>query len=116
DFFQEGDPSDVKFVRKLRAIPGLQAAICANDFTAAQLMRTLGRIGVRVPDDFKVIGCDNLKYSDYLAVPLTTVAQPCRELAINAMRAMQDRLANPTLPPTNWTVTPRLVVRESCGA
>lgn len=116
DFFQEGDPADVKFVRKLRAIPGLQGAICANDFTAAQLMRTLGQIGVRVPDDFKVVGCDNLKYSNYLAVPLTTVAQPCRELAVNAMRAMQSRLENPTLPATNWTVSPRLVVRESCGA
>lgn len=116
NFLQIGDPADPVFVRKLRTIPGVQAAICANDFTAAQLMRSLGKLNVRVPKDFKVIGCDDLKYSDYLSVPLTTVAQPCREIAVNAMRAMMDRLANPTLPATSWTSAPRLVVRESCGA
>lgn len=115
DFMQIGDPGDLSFVRKLRALPRIEGAICANDFTAAQLMRSLGKLNIRVPEDFKVIGCDDLKYSDYLSVPLTTVAQPCREITISAMRAMKDRLANPTLPPMSWTVAPRLVVRESCG-
>jgi LacI family transcriptional regulator len=33
-----------------------------------------------------------------------------------AFRAMLERIAEPTIPARNLSVTPRLVVRESCGA
>jgi DNA-binding LacI/PurR family transcriptional regulator len=44
------------------------------------------------------------------------VAQPNRDLARNALRAMFDRLADPALPPTELLSKPHLVVRTSCGA
>jgi len=39
-----------------------------------------------------------------------------RDLARNALRAMFDRLTDPTLPPTELLSKPQLVVRTSCGA
>jgi len=59
---------------------------------------------------------DNLKYAELLGVPLTTISQPHRDMAANAMRAMLNRLADPTLPPTALLSHSRLVVRTSCGA
>jgi LacI family transcriptional regulator len=47
---------------------------------------------------------------------MTTLDQPCRDIAITAFNTLRERLAHPTLPPRNLMVTPRLVVRESCGA
>jgi DNA-binding LacI/PurR family transcriptional regulator len=55
-------------------------------------------------------------FAGLLTVPLTTMEQSCRNIAITAFNALRERLTNPTLPPRTLMVTPRIVVRESCGA
>ena len=111
-----GDPEDAKFVRSLTAAKQADALICANDHTAAQLLRSLEIVGVKVPRDVRVVGFDDVKYATLLRVPLTTIHQPCRDIAVIAMRAMLERIADPALPSRILALTPRLVVRESCGA
>ncbi len=116
NFCHVGEPRDERFVRELVAGKKLEGIICGNDFTAAQLMHTFARLKIRVPEDIRLIAFDNLRYAELLAVPLTTVSQPHREMAANAMRAMLNRLADPTLPATALLSSPHLVVRSSCGA
>ena len=111
-----GDPGDTKFVRKLTAGKQADACICANDDTAARLLRSLEASGVKVPRDVRVVGFDDAKYATLVSPPLTTIHQPCREIALIAFRAMLERIAEPTLPARSLALTPRLVVRESCGA
>ncbi len=111
-----GDPADVRFVRSLTAGRQTDAFICANDYTAAVLLRSLEAAGVRVPRDVRVVGFDDVKYATLLSVPLTTIHQPCRDIAVIAFRAMLERIAEPTIPARSLMLTPRLVVRESCGA
>lgn len=111
----EGDPSDTALVRRALVRRRWDACVCANDRTAAQLMQTLLRLGVRVPRDLRVAGFDDAKYATLVAVPLTTIHQPCDEIAALAFDAMLRRLANPLAPPCAFLATPRLVVRESCG-
>ena len=116
DFYRIGDPRDPTFVKELLRNQKVDGIICANDYTAALLMHAFAKAKVRVPEDMRVIGFDDLKYAELLATPLTTVSQPYRDLARNALRAMFDRLADPTLPPTELLSKPHLVVRTSCGA
>jgi len=116
DWVRLGDPADLKFVRSITAGKQADAFICANDHTAAVLMRSLESIGVRVPRDVRVVGFDDVKYATLLSVPLTTVHQPCRDIAVIAFRAMLHRIAEPALPARSVALTPTLVVRESCGA
>jgi LacI family transcriptional regulator len=111
-----GDPADAKFVRSLTAAGQADAFICANDHTATLLMRSLECAGIKVPRDIRVVGFDDVKYATLLNVPLTTIHQPCREIAVIAFKTMIERIAQPTLPATSVALTPRLVVRESCGA
>lgn len=116
DFVQQGDFSDHSFVRHLTAARRLDAVICANDLTAAQLLQTLPRAKLSCPRDLRIVGFDDLRFATLLSVPLTTIHQPCREIALTAFNAMRERLADPTLPPRSILLPPRLVVRESCGA
>ena len=116
DFVRLGEPDDPEFVASLGAGRKVDAIICANDYTAALLMRTLERQGIRVPGKVRLVGFDDVKYATLLSVPLTTIHQPCGEIAVTAFRALLERMATPTLPPRNMALTPRLVVRESCGA
>ena len=116
NWVRNGNPDDIKFVRSLTAGLQTDAIVCANDFTAAVLMRSMESIGVKVPRDIRVVGFDDVKYATLVSPPLTTVHQPCRDLAVIAFRTMLERLAEPTLPARSIYLTPHLVVRESCGA
>ena len=64
----------------------------------------------------RVVGFDDAKYATLVGVPLTTIHQPCRDIAVTAFHALLERIADPTLPARSLLLTPRLVVRESCGA
>jgi DNA-binding LacI/PurR family transcriptional regulator len=111
-----GDPADRKFVRELSAGRLADAFICANDDTAAVLLRSLEAEGLRAPRDVRVAGFDDVKYAMLVSPTLTTVHQPCRDIAVIAFRTMMERLAEPTLPARSICLAPHLVVRESCGA
>jgi DNA-binding LacI/PurR family transcriptional regulator len=116
DWVREGEPGDVKFVRSLLVPNRPDAFICANDHTAALLMRSLAQLKVSVPREVRVVGMDDVKFATLVSPALTTMQQPCREIAITAFRAMSERLADPTLPARRITLASRLVVRDSCGA
>jgi DNA-binding LacI/PurR family transcriptional regulator len=115
-FVRVGEPDDPKFARGIVDRGRVDAVLCANDHVAALLLRSLERAGVRVPEDMRMVGFDDVRFATLLSVPLTTVHQPCREIAQVAIRTMLDRIDDPTMPPRGLTVTPSLVVRESCGA
>ena len=116
DWIRVGDPEERAFAETLVAGRRWDAAVCGNDLTAAQLIRSLERNKTRVPADLRVVGFDDAKYGTLLNVALTTVRQPCRDLALTAFRAMVERIADPTLPPRSLSLAPQVVVRESCGA
>ncbi|HXI72826.1 MAG TPA: GntR family transcriptional regulator [Verrucomicrobiae bacterium] len=116
DWIHIGNVEDVKFVRSLTGGRRWDAVICANDVTAAQLLRALYKNNVSVPRDLRIVGFDDVNHAAPVSVPLTTIHQPCREIAVIAYRALIERIAEPTLPARALSLTPQLVVRESCGA
>lgn len=115
DWIRIGDPRDTRFVRSLLAGRRWDALLCANDHTAAELLQSIVSLGARVPEEIRVAGFDDVRFATLLSRPLTTVHQPCREIAIAALRAMMDRVLEPALPSRSQLLTPTLVVRESCG-
>lgn len=115
-WLRTSDPSDAKFIRSLMAGKQADAFICANDHTAALLLRALEAAGVKVPRHVRVVGFDDAKYATLVSPPLTTIHQPCRDIAAIAFRAMLERINEPGMPARSLTLMPRLVVRESCGA
>lgn len=89
--------------------------VCANDYTAALLMRTLESLSVNVPGQVRLAAFDDVKYASLLPVPLTTIHQPCSEIGAAAVRAMIERVQNPRLPARDILLEFKLVVRESSG-
>ena len=89
--------------------------VCANDFTAAQLLKTLDALGISVPGDVRMVGFDDVKYASLLSVPLTTIHQPCADMGALAVGAMLDRLRSPKMPPRDILLNFHVAVRSSCG-
>ncbi len=103
-------------VKAAKPDASIDAFVCANDHTAASLMKTLLSIGARIPEEVRVVGFDDVTYAEFLPVPLTTMHQPCAEIGAAAMSAMLERLQDLSLPPRSILLDARLVVRRSCGS
>ena len=110
-----GSAQEEIFVRAMlnRAQP--DGIVCANDLTAARLMQVLIALGVRIPEEVRIVGMDDVRYASLLPVPLTTVRQDCTGIGAVAMATMHDRLEHPKLPIRDVLVPVKLVVRKSCG-
>jgi GntR family transcriptional regulator of arabinose operon len=92
------------------------AFVAANDRIAGRLMHWLMGQGVRIPEDVRIVGIDDVRYAALLPVPLTTIHQPCREIGEAALGMMLERLERPGLPAREMLFDCSLVIRASCGA
>ena len=89
------------------------AAVCANDLLALGVLQEMVRHGVRVPEDFAIVGYDDIDFAAAAAVPLTSVRKPRVELGRRAAELLLDE-ANGTAHVHEQPVfEPTLVVRES---
>ena len=111
-----GELDNKSFVRNLVSGQRPDAFVCANDHTAALLLRALHQNEVHVPKDVRIVGFDDVSFAKLVSPGLTTARQPCHELAVTAFYAMLERSTAPNLPPRHMTIMPQLVVRESSGA
>ena len=111
-----GSPQDESFVRSVLSQGRPDGVVCANDTTAARLMQTLIAFGIRIPEDVRIVGMDDVRYASLLPVPLTTIHQDFAGIGAAAMATMLQRLEHPELPIRDVLVPVRLVVRQSCGA
>lgn len=87
--------------------------VCANDTTAAVILRSLLDLGAKIPDQIKVCGFDDVKYASLLSVPLTSYRQPCQVMGRLAVETMVNRIKHPERPPHHIAFHGTLIVRES---
>lgn len=91
------------------------AIIAINDLVALGALRQLQRIGLRVPEDVAVIGCDNQFFTPYLNPSLTTVDLHPFDHGVTAIEELIGSL-NGGGGSYSQIRECSLIVRESCGA
>lgn len=108
------DVSSKESVAKLlKKRPRPDALICGNDTMAAHLLVTLRKLGVKVPDEVMVAGFDDVQHASLVVPSLTTIHQPCVEIARKAFDVLLARIVNPKAPVCAYYLSAPLVVRES---
>ena len=100
----------VEHLGKHRAPDGL---LCQNDEMAIAAYRALLDVGLRVPDDVRLIGCDGLADLDYFDPPLATLVQPVEAMCALAWKFLQKRLAQPDAPLQSAVLHAQLQTRAS---
>jgi LacI family transcriptional regulator len=110
-----GDATGYDVMKKLLSLRQLPDAVfCHNDPTALGAMKAILDAGLNIPEDIAIMGCGNVKYSECLRVPLTTIDQGCDAIGEHAAKLAFSLLASETPPhPRSILVEPRLVVRDS---
>ena len=91
------------------------AVVCYNDVVAFGAMLALRARGLEPGRDVAVVGFDDIAEAALWHPPLTTVGVAPRRIGEEAARLLLDRIAQPERPPRQVILSPRLVVRASCG-
>jgi len=106
---------EIAFEQMLRLEDPPTAIICSNDMTAMGVMRKSRAQKIVIPDTLSVIGFDNIRISEYMLPPLTTIEMSQGEIARLAFEALLQEVRRETPNPkgTEFVLKTSLVLRES---
>ncbi|WP_206244165.1 LacI family DNA-binding transcriptional regulator [Novosphingobium terrae] len=90
------------------------ALFCANDDIALGAMSVAAQLGIRVPEDLSVMGFDDTIYAATANPPLSTVAQPTREVGERTAKQLLHAIDHPEEGGHGTEILPhRLIIRKS---
>lgn len=92
------------------------AIFAASDMAAFGVYRAAAELGLRIPQDLSVAGYSDIEGAARLAVPLTTVRQPAREIGRRAAEKLLNLIETGTDTPQVVLLPVELVVRASTAA
>lgn len=97
----------------LKMTPIPTAAVCASDPIALGCMRRMEQAGVRVPEDFSIIGFGNIESSRTSSPPLSTVFQRSVEVGQIAARILVQMIDMPIMVSQKVLLQTEMVIRDS---
>ncbi len=107
----EWESSKAAALDLLRTLPRPSAVVAASDSIAVGVIRAAKDLQLHVPEDLSVVGYDDMNYSTFMEIPLTTVAQPKKELGRVTMEMLMKAIRKE--PVENIVLEPELIVRSS---
>lgn len=116
DFVRLGDSSFESGMQAMQSLLALSepptALFAGNDMMAMGALETLYQAGIQIPEQFAIVGVDDVLQAEYTHPPLTTVRIPKRELARAATEMALQHIAGATAP-THRLLAPTLIRRQS---
>jgi LacI family transcriptional regulator len=88
---------------------------CANDLLALGVEHALIAAGSRVPEDFAIVGYDDVAFATMAFVPLTSVRQPAYTLGRRAAQQLLSEAGGEKHRHEQVVLEPELVARASTG-
>lgn len=92
------------------------AFFCYNDNTAIGVISALQSRGFNVPNDFSVVGFDDIPFASNITPSLTTIRQPRSQIGEIAMTHLLDFLPTRVIPTETSLLHGDLIVRGSCSS
>jgi LacI family transcriptional regulator len=93
----------------------ITAAVCMGDTLAMGALLALHQADIAVPEDFSIVGFDDLPFAQYTIPPLTTVKQPIYEKGKCAANLIVNQIENNNENIVHENLDPSLIIRESTG-
>lgn len=98
---------------KQKALP-FTAVFAATDTLALGVLQAAEEFGYRVPEEFSLLGYDNIHYASLPKINLSTVEQPKPSMAAVAVELLLDKLQRRDAGYTHRVLMPTLIKRRSC--
>ncbi|HET7269941.1 MAG TPA: LacI family DNA-binding transcriptional regulator [Rubrobacter sp.] len=91
---------------------GIDGLVCYNDLVAVGALRACAELGLEVPGDIAVVGCDDIMVASLLSPSLTTLRVSKYEIGASAARMLLGRISG-RRGENEVLLEPELIVRES---
>lgn len=96
----------------LNEIEGVDGIFASSDLIAAQVIQVCNEIKIRIPEDIKLVGFDDVDISQLTTPRITTVHQPIKEMARLSIGLIDAKYNN--IEVNEKTILPiKLIIRES---
>lgn len=102
----------VKLIRSLLE-QGVTAIVAENDLSAIEFIGAAKEMGLSVPDDFSIIGFDNIQLAGLIEPKLTTISQNFERMGYLAAEMLVQRIRNPRQPQEPVVVPVTLAERQT---
>jgi LacI family transcriptional regulator len=94
----------------------ITAILAVNDMIAIGATKALENLGLSIPDDISIIGCDNIEAASLLKVPLTTINYPKFRCGNIATKMLIDYIEGKIQAKKKEVILScKLVIRKSCA-
>jgi len=90
-----------------------EAVICYNDWTAFGLIRAALESNIRIPQDLKITGFDNLSLNRVFQIPVTTIDYKIPEMVKGAIGLLERCMSDPGHVPESVLIQGQLVIGKS---
>lgn len=90
------------------------AIFCQSDGMAIGAMRAIEDAGFKVPDDFSVIGFDDIEVSSYVKPALTTIKQNKKKMGESATKLLMSMMEKSNKNSSPIILPVELIERDSC--
>jgi DNA-binding LacI/PurR family transcriptional regulator len=111
----DGSDSRQVFEKILGLVPRPTAIQAVNDPVAVELLKESLRRGVRIPEDFALVGFSDSQMSGLLEVPLTTVREPTKKMAAKTVEILFAQIGTKSRSRIAKRFAGTLVIRRSSG-
>lgn len=113
--FADGSPASGHQVLRdfLQREVRFDGLFASSDQLAIGAIKALREVGLRIPEDVRVIGFDNTFVASFVEPSLTTIHVPKHQMGMRAAELLLQRIANPEGPPSLIRTPVRLIIRNS---
>ena len=91
------------------------AIVCCNDFMALGALRAVREMGLSIPGEVSVAGCDNISLAEFACPPLTTCNVPRDRIGHLIGQALMPEGDASPLWGREIPIEPELIVRDTTG-
>jgi GntR family transcriptional regulator, arabinose operon transcriptional repressor len=86
-----------------------------NDYLTIFFLKAALAMGIKVPDEMSFVGFDNIDYSAFFEIPLSTIEQDFKKIGEEAGNLMINRIANPDEEFKRVVLPVKMIIRKSTG-
>lgn len=94
----------------------ITAVFCASDTIAMGALLAAREHSKKVPEDYSIVGFDDLSFAEFTYPPLTTIYQPIFQKGKKAAELLINEIEDEETERRKINLDPQLVIRHSCGA
>lgn len=88
-----------EFIKKtLLEVPAVDGIFASSDLIAAQVIQVCAALGIKIPEQIKLVGFDDVDIAQLTTPMITTIHQPIKEMSDWAIEFIEKSLNNEAVP------------------